>query len=152
MTQTTAAQTFFEAMVEYNISGGAWTDFSGWGCSVAVSGGERQVGDAYTFDGDTAIIGIGKQQPYTVTVRAVYTEAAPDPYNILLAAFQAHNVVRVRWSPWGGDLGEKRYTTHAQYSYITAMLPPQGEAGSGDPITFEFTVYTSNITQDTETT
>ena len=152
MTQTTTSQTFFEAMVEYNISGGAWTDFSGWGTSLAVSGGERQTGDAYTYDGDTAIIGIGKQQPYTVTCRAIYTEGANDPYNILLAAFQAHNVVRLRWSPFGGDATEKRYTTHAQYSFITSLVPPFGEAGSGDPITFEFTVYTGNITQDTETT
>jgi len=152
MTQTTSAQTFFEAMVEYKIASGAWTDFSGWGTSIAVSGGERNLGEAYTFEGDTAIIGIGKQKPYTITVRAIYTEGVSDPYALLLAAFQAHNVVQVRWSPFGGDTNEKRYTTHASYSYISAMLPPQGEAASGDPITFEFTVYTSNVSQDTETT
>ena len=154
MTQATGAQSFFEAMVELNPGGlpGAWVDVSGWDCAVADSGGERQTGEAYTTDGDTAIIGVGKRQPHDITVRAVYTEGPTDPYALALAAKDNHTVLQVRWSPFGGDVGEKRYTTNSVYSFVTSCPPPVGEAGSGDPIVVEFVIHTSDVTQDSETT
>lgn len=154
MTQATGSQSFFEALVELNPGGlpGAWTDISGWDCAVADSGGDRQMGEVYTTDGDTAIIGQGKRQPRDITVRAVYTEQATDPYALALAAYRNHTVLQVRWSPLGGDTGEKRYTTNSTYSFVINCPPPVGEAGSGDPTVFEFTVHTSDVTQDSETT
>jgi len=152
MTQATGGGTFFEAMVEIKVAGGAWTDISGWGSSVARSGGDRQSGEAYTFDGDTAILGEGKRQPQDITVRTLYTEGVADPYQVVLPAFRAHTMMQVRWSPLGGHTNQKRYTTDPIYSIITSCPPPAGEAGSGDPIMFEFVVHTSDVTQDMETT
>lgn len=153
MTQATGGQTFFESQVEIKPAADpGWTDISGYGAAVSDSGGERQLGEAYTFDGDTAIIGKGKRQPRDITVRTLYTEGVSDPYAKVLAAYRNGTVLQVRWSPFGGDTNEKRYTTNATYSYVTNCPPPAGEAGSGDPIMFEFTVHTSDVDQDTETT
>jgi hypothetical protein len=145
MTQVTGVQEFFEAMVEVRPAGGAWTDISGWGATVAVSGRERQVGEGFTHDGDHAIIGVGKLQPADVTVRCVYTEGGLDPYAIVLPPLENHTVLQVRWSPYGGQVGEKQYTTNLTHSHVINCPPPAGEAGSGDPIMLEFTVRTSDI-------
>ena len=154
MTQATGSQSFFEAMVEIRPTGGstAWQDISGFGSSVAVSGRERQTGEAYTYDGDHAILGLGKLQPCDVTVRCVYTEGNNDPYAKALSALENHTVLQVRWSPFGGTAAsDKIYTTNETYSFVTSCLPPAGEAGSGDPIMFEFTVKTSDVLQTVST-
>ena len=145
MTQATGVQEFFEAMVEVRPVGGAWTDISGWGATVAVGGRERQVGEIYSHDGDHAIVGRGKLQPLDVTVRAIYTDGGLDPYAIVLPALENHTVLQVRWSPYGGQAGEKQYTTDATHSHVTSCPAPSGEAGSGDPIMLEFMVRTSDI-------
>jgi hypothetical protein len=145
MTQVTGVQEFFEAMVEVCPAGGAWTDISGWGATVAVSGRERQAGEGFTHDGDRAIVGHGKLQPLDVTVRAIYTEGGLDPYAIVLPALENHAVLQVRWSPYGGQAGEKQYTTNLTHSHVINCPAPSGEAGSGDPVMLEFTVRTSDI-------
>jgi hypothetical protein len=145
MTQVTGVQEFFEAMVEVRPVGGAWTDISGWGATVAVSGRDRQVGEGFTHDGSHAIVGHGKLQPLDVTVRIVYTEGGIDPYAIVLPPLENHTVFQVRWSPYGGQAGEKQYTTNLTHSHVISCPAPSGEAGSGDPIMLEFTVRTSDI-------
>ena len=149
MTQVTGVQEFFEAMVEVRPAGGAWTDISGWGATVAVSGRERQVGEGFTHDGDRAIVGHGKLQPLDVTVRIIYTEGGLDPYAIVLPPLENHTVMQVRWSPLGGVLSNQQYTTNLTHSHVTSCPPPSGEAGSGDPVMLEFTVRTSDIAKDT---
>ena len=153
MTQATGSQSFYDAFVEIRPAAmGIWIDISGHGSSISEGGGDRQTGEAYTHDGDTAIIGFGKREPKEITVRAVYTEGASDPYKYVLDAYHDHTTLQVRWSPLGGDLNEKRYTTDPTYSIVTSCPDPTGEAGSGDPIMFEFVVKTSETFQDTEST
>ena len=153
MAQATGVQSFSDAYVEFKPANlGIWVDASGWGSSVAVDGGDRQTGWAYTFDGDVAVGGVGKREPRTVTIRTIYTEGAADPWKYAWDAYRNNQIMQVRWSPKGGDANEKRYTTDATYSFVKNCPPPGGEAGSGDPMAVEIVVETADITQDTEVT
>ena len=152
MAQATGGQSFYDALVEIKPAGGVWIDISGWGSSIAIDGGDRTTGEGYTFDGDVAIIGIAKRAPRTVTVRCLYTESASDPYERALDAYRNHTALQVRWSPKGGDTNESRYTTSANDSYVVNCPPPVGEANGGEPTMFEFSVFTSDVTKDSETT
>ena len=74
MPQTTGGLSAVNAQVEVSTNGSAWTDISGSSNKVEPSGGERQSGEAYTHDGDVAIITGGKREPIELTLSFVYTE------------------------------------------------------------------------------
>ncbi len=147
MTQTTDGITLKDCKVEISTDGSSYTDISGFANQVTLGGGARMSGEAYTFDGDTAIIGTGKREPIEVTVRCVYTEGTGDPFETVRAVYEAGSALYVRWSPKGGDSGEAQYTTDE--GVVTAFGYPAGEAASGDPVVFEFTVKTAKITKST---
>ena len=146
MAQTTNAYTMKDAKVEVSSNGTTYTDISGFANEVTVSGGERMSGEVYTVDGDTALVGIGKRQPVDIAVSVVYTEGTGDPFETLRAAYEAGSTYYVRWSPRGGQTGEFQFTASGP---VTAFEYPDGEAGSGDPITVSFTVRAAGITKST---
>jgi len=145
MAQTTGGISFKSNKIEISTNGTTWADISGFANSVSVDGGDRQTGEAYTYDGDTAIIAIGKREPVEVTVRVVYTEGTGDPFETVRAAYEGGTNLYVRWSPKGGTAGNFQFATGA--GYVTAFGYPVGEAGSGDPVLVEFTVMAASITK-----
>ena len=145
MAQTTDAISFKNVKVEVSTDGTTWTDISGFANSVEIGGGDRQTGEVYTFDGDTAIITTGKREPLEITVKAVYTEGANDPFEVVRAAYEGGTSLYVRWSPKGGTTGDFQFESDA--GYVTNAIYPQGEAGSGDPVVVEFTVKTPKVTK-----
>ena len=52
-----------------------YTDISGYASIVSVPEQTRITGEAYTFEGDIAIIHGGKRQPIPVQVSIIYTSA-----------------------------------------------------------------------------
>jgi len=145
MAQTEGGISFVDCKVETSPDDSVWTDISGFNASVALGGGSRQTGEAYTFDGDTAIIKGGKREPLEITVRVVYTEGASDPFEVVRALYEAGSDFYVRWSPKGGDSSEFLFTSDA--GIITNPPYPSGEAGSGDPVMIEFTLKTPKVTK-----
>ena len=145
MAQTTNAMSFKSNKIEISTNGTAYTDISGFANSVDVGGGDRQAGEAYTYDGDTAIIAIGKREPVEVTVKVVYTEGTGDPFETVRAAYEDGSALYLRWSPKGGSTGAFQFTTSA--GYVTTLGYPVGEAGSGDPVLIEFTLKCASITK-----
>lgn len=142
MAQTTDAISMANAKVEVSTDGSTYTDISGFAAQVEVSGGDRQAGDSYTYDGDTAIITIGKREPIDITVNVVYTEGSSDPFEAVRAQYEAGSDLYVRWSPKGGSTGDKQYTANGP---VTSFAYPAGEAGSGDAVLCQFTVHVASI-------
>lgn len=147
MAQTQNAITFANCKVEISTDGSTWTDISGFATSVSLSGGDRQTGTAFTFDGDTAIVKGGKREPLEVEVNIVYTEGVSDPFETVRAAYEAGSALYVRWSPKGGASGDFLFTSDA--GIVTNPIYPTGEAGSGDPAAVSFTLLTPKVTKST---
>jgi len=69
MAQTTDYLSGVATKVEISTDGGsAWSDISGSSNVVTPSPQSRMSGEAYTFDGDTALVGFGKREPMDVEV------------------------------------------------------------------------------------
>ena len=149
MAQTTGAMSFVAAYLGMSTDGSTWTEVSGYANQVQVSGGERVTGAAYTADGDTAIIKSGKRGPLTVTVSAIYTEAANEAYDEVNDQYETAGggALYLRWSPGGGGSGDLGYTTSA--GVVKQPVYPSGDAASGDPIMVELVVECASVTEST---
>jgi hypothetical protein len=145
MAQTTGGITFRGCKIEISTNGTNWTDISGWFNKIEVGGGERNIGEFFTADGDTPILGAGKRAALELTVAVVYTEGGGDPFSVLLTAFESAGPLYVRWSPKGGAAGQNMYTTSA--GYVTTPVYPGGEVEPGDVIPVEFTHKVATITK-----
>lgn len=138
VTQAAILPSMREATIAYGIDGTTFaTDLSGHACSIAPSGGERETGEAYTFTGDTALVGYGKRPPTDYTIRVLYTEVNTDPFQVIRAAYENATACYLRVSPKGGQAGEWLWTSSQG---IFSLVPePAGEANSGDPVAVEAT-------------
>lgn len=147
MAQTTGGMSANAMYVGLSTDGSTWTDVSGYANNVVPSGGERQTGEAFTFDGNTPIVKYGKLGYITVTITGVYTEEANKLYALAKAAYEAGSALYARWSPGGGDSGDYGYTT----SVGTVVNPvyPAGSADTPDPILIEVVMNVGSITQST---
>lgn len=144
MPQVTGSMSWANAKVEYSVNGTVWNDISGAENSVKVDGGARQVGEAYTNLGDTAIITQGKREPVDVEVNVLYTDSLSEPFELFRALYEAGTLVAVRWSPKGGSTGQRQYAT--DLCPISEFAYPQGEAGSADPLMTAFKLHSPKVT------
>jgi len=147
MAQTTEQIPFTDAKIEVSTDNSTWTDISGFAGAVTRSGGARNVGTAYTADGDTAVQAKGKRAPVTVGVSILYTETTTPPYDEIRTYYESGADYYVRWSPNGGASGDEQYTTDA--GKITDCPEPVGDVEGGDPILIVFSVQTPKITKST---
>lgn len=145
MAQTTDAVSFRNCKIEMSTNGSTWTNISGFANSISVEGGERNIGEFFTFDGDTPILTAGKRGAFDLTAKVVYTEGASDPYEVFRAAYEAATDFYLRWSPKGGTSGQFMFTTGK--GIITTPAYPGGEASSPDAIAFEFKIKVLTITK-----
>ena len=144
MGQTTAGLAWVKAKVFVSPDGSTWTDVSGHGASVAVSGGERVVGAQHTMEGDVAIIKGGKRNPLQLTVRYVYTEEAADPFEIIRAIHEdAPGDFYVQYTPV--DPGGFWFKTGL--GVLENPGYPGGEAGSGDIVMSEFVMTCASLSK-----
>lgn len=122
----------------------AYTAISGLAASVEVDGGERNMGETFTAEGDTPIVTPGKRAALNVKVKAVYTEATAEAYQLVKTAYEAASALYVRWAPKGATTGYEQYTT-AQG--VVTNPPYQGVAdvGDGSALMVEFSVMVPSI-------
>lgn len=144
MAQTTVAVCQSGYKVEISAAGSVWTDISGQGVGIAVSGGEQQIGEQMTAEGEYAIVTNGnKIAPYDITIRSVYTESATEAFAVAFAQFEgADKTIYARWSPMGGTAGEYQFSTSktgaaAAGVPIVSCTPPEQNADEGNPAIFE---------------
>lgn len=140
MAQTTDGISGVANVVEYSTNGSAWTDISGYANVVTAEPQNRKSGVTYTFDGDTAIVTFGKREPFSITVRLVYTEDASSPWEALRAIHETANggAIYLRWTPKGETAGNFVLTTPA--TKISTFPYPSPDATTGDPVLVEFKV------------
>jgi len=143
MTQTTDGMSFIAAIVFVSPDGSTWTDVTGEGASVAVSGGERATGEQNTFGAEPEpIVKAGKKASIDVTVRFIYTETVSDPFDICQTAHEsATGAFYCQYRPLNGG---NWFKTGA--GVLTSLLYPGGEAGSGDLVMSEFVVKCAALT------
>lgn len=151
MTQTTGQISFVNAKIEISTNGSSWTDISGHTSSIDVPAQARASGEAYTFDGDTALITGGKREPVEITVRIIYTEADTDAFEVVEAEFETDDgdPLYLRWTPKGSGANTSQYATGA--CEIVSFQYPGGDASSADPIMTEFVLKAASITRSTLT-
>jgi hypothetical protein len=150
MAQTTAqvTQSCGEVEISTNADCSAWYDASGETQSVTGMDQTRMSGEAYTLEGDTALIGGGKREPMELEFSIVYTETDAETYERVRTLFELPGYCGfpfcVRWSPRGGDAGEEQITT-ASGILVSFSYPPL-DASSGGVIMGGFTVKTPYVT------
>lgn len=142
MAQTTGAITGAAAAVYLKVASGSLIDYSGQAQSVDAVTASVTTSDAYTFDGDNAIILVGKQEPVEVTINFLYTEVASELWDIAEAAFQAKSTVQVKWEPKGST--GKEIITDAG-GYITSIVYPAVDAATAGPVVASITVRAPGI-------
>jgi hypothetical protein len=142
MAQTTGAVTGAATAVNIKIGGGSYTDYSGQAQSIDAVTATRATSTAYTFDGDNAIILLGKEEPVEVTVNFLYTEVAAELWAVAEAAFQAGSLVQVKWEPKGTAGGQIETTAGG---YITSIIYPAVSAEGAGPVVASITVMAPGI-------
>lgn len=142
MPQTTGAITGAAAAVYLKVASGSFIDYSGQSQSVDAVSASRVNSEAYTFDGNNAIILLGKEEPVEVTVNFLYTEVALELWEVAEGAFQNGSLVEVKWEPKGST--GKEITTLAG-GYITSIDYPAVDASASGPVVASFTVRAPGI-------
>lgn len=150
MAQDTGGISFTSAQMEWTDDGGTtYNDISGFAKTVTVEGGERNSGQYYTADGDTAIVRAGKRVPVTVTYNILYTAGTDDPYDLIRTEHETAGGgdVMLRFSPGGGASGDFQYVTDTSNVVLKNITDPQGDVEPGDVIAVDIIVETSALTQ-----
>jgi len=137
--------------VELMAGGTTWTDYSDFLTVVEPPTQTRDVGEAYVFGEDTAVLGSGRLAPTDVTIRGVWTDATTDPFYAVEAEFTTAcgDMVAVRWSPGGCTTDHRSYRTSTTASEVVSLTYPGGDAGSSDVIMWEAVIRSPDITEAT---
>lgn len=130
--------------VDQTPSSSNFIQIESWATAVNVSGGDTPVSNFNTFD--VALVYTGEQNPYTVVVTCVYTEAAatnpfPEIYDDYVASPGLD--YDVRWHPAGNSSGNFQYTTSG--GKLVNVSHPNWDATSAQPSIFQFTIACSSI-------
>lgn len=149
MPQITGAISKAVFIVELSLDGTAWVDVSGAATTVEIGGGDLMSGEAYTADGPHAIVTVGKAQPQEVTVAIVYTEGLTDPFKVALTYKASAGPCYIRYKPAGTATGRFLFKSDIP-GRILNVLPPSGDAGTGDVSMTEFTWRGPALTQSAQ--
>jgi hypothetical protein len=151
MAQTTGAKSMRNVDVHYSTtSSWVWNEISGTVNAIEVSGGDRITGEAYTAEGETAIVLFGKIEPYDVTGRIVYSETTAEAFVDLEALYAAGTDLKLSWAPGGWATGNLLYRTTT--TNLVNFAYPGGDVEAGDPILIEFGVRCNDISYARMTT
>jgi len=148
MAQTTT-NINWNAKLEFSSNGSAWTEISGSTTNVEDSGGEIDSSQIYTNNTSTPITGYGKKAEHKITVNTVYTKTAGEAWALLKAAYDNETDAYFRWSPAGGAIGDKRYTTAK--GRITNLPNPSGAQEDNTPVQVTAELTTPSVAEDTVT-
>jgi hypothetical protein len=145
MTQITGAMSGRIAKIEYSTNYSTYTDLSGGANSIGVGGGDRNSGEAWTFEGDTPVITVGKLNSAEITIKSLYVDSSVAHYPIISGMKNNATPMNVRWAYDTDTTGGWRFTTAT--GFVISAPPPTAEAEPGDPLAFEWTVKTPNIAE-----
>jgi len=155
MAQTTGSVAQSNFKIEVSTNGSSWTDISGQSNTVETDGGEHQTGEQYTADGDVPVVTYSnKVSSTTVKCSILYTETSGEAFAVIYARYiGTDKTIYLRYAPKGGTTANKRYVaSNAANTAIAVPIitcnPPNGDASSGDPLMFEFSVMAPRLYQE----
>lgn len=150
-TATSAKSTF---KIEVSDDGTTWVDISCTSSSVKVSGGEQAIGEVNTAcSAEPIVTGSGKVSARIIEVNALYTETAVEAWRLVADRFaSANKTIFLRYSPNGGNSGDALFTVTSDLDVaiaapIISANPPEGDASTGDPKMFIFSVMASKLSE-----
>jgi len=132
MPQTVGQLSGKTSTVELSAAGTAWTAIGGSATTLAPSGGGRQRSEAYTFDGDSPLVTIGKGELFDITVTGLYTEIANELFEFVRPIFEAGGDLHVRFTVKGAGTGNFIFT--AGPGKVTALTYPSITAADATPV------------------
>jgi len=137
------------AMCVELMTGTAWVDVSDSMTVVEPPEQTRISGEAYVGGEDVALIGVGKRQPMSVTVRGIWAQGTADPFYSVYAEFTAPcgDMVAVRWSPAGCATSSDAFYTSTTASEVVGLTFPGVDAASADILMYQFVVRTPDVTR-----
>lgn len=145
MAQTTGAISQGKYIVEVSTDGASWTDISGSSAQVTPSGGDQLTGSQNTASGTApVVVGANKTDAAEAEVKILYTETTGEAFRIVKARFDGSDkTIYFRYTPSGSGTGNKRYlaadnANNAFKCPIQSCMPPDLDAGSGDPAMASF--------------
>lgn len=136
-----------DCAIEIGTNGTAWTDVSGYANKIDVSKGDREVGENFTFDGDTPILTVGKRKALEVKTQIFYTEGATEGFALVQAAYENGTLLYERYTPKGKTTGNKQYSFAA--GYVTNPPYVSADVGDAKAMTFEYTLIVPSATTTT---
>ncbi len=155
MAQTSTTVSGVIAKIQISADLATWTDISGSSQSVQSTDQERNANEAYTLDGDTAIIATGKRQPIDLEFNIVYSATATEAYELARAIFESAStggLIYARWIPTGGnDASSPMYRTPITGSpaFVTMFRYPAVDAAAPGPIMGMFRIRTPYVQKTT---
>jgi hypothetical protein len=155
MAQTTGAFAGSNFKAEVSLNGSSWTDISGQATQVTPGGGDHMIGEQHTADGDAPVVtGSNKTEAAEIEVNILYTETASEAFDIVGDAYRSTSKqIYFRYAPKGGATANKRWFTAnsagtATPAQIVNCLPPEVDAGSGDPAMASFTLRCPKLVEE----
>lgn len=147
MPQTTNPVPMSCALLEISTNSdcSGYVDISGSSNSVTGTTQTKMVAEEYTFDGDFALVEVGKIEPVNLTFRIVFTNVPAEAYRTVRDVFLSgacEGSICVRWVP-SGAVGGDGFETN--YAPVISFQWPEVNAGAAGPIMCEFVVRASEI-------
>lgn len=144
MAQTTSALAMVDGTIEVSTNGSVWTDISGSSSTVEPGDQTRQSGEAYTVQGDTAIITGGKREPIELEIKIVYTETSGEAFETLRVIHETPGgAIYVRYTR--GGTGAFMYTSDK--GVLTSFVYPPIVADDAKPKLLGIKVKAPKITK-----
>lgn len=129
-------------------STGTFAAVSTWTTNVATTGGEAPTAEMMRLAGNP-IVSVGRKGARTVTITAIYDNAATGVFQNVYAAHEAATAGRkcdVQWTAFGATAGDPRFTT--VNGLLTSCTLPDLNASEANPSTFQFVIFASAVELD----
>lgn len=147
MAQSTGQISQGNMLVEVSVDGSAWTDISGSSAQVTPGGGDQLTGSQHVAAGSAPIVvGANKTEAAEAEVKILYTETAGEAFRVVKVRYDgADKTIYFRYTPKGTGTGNKRYLAadNANAAFkcpIVNCMPPDLDAGTGDPAMASFSI------------
>lgn len=138
--------------VSLSTDGTTWTDFSDYLTVIEAPEMTRTNGSLPVFGEDVHIITFGKREPFDVRIRGAYVDstATTNPFSYVWAQWTTTcgGALAVRWAPAGCATTNQVFSTATATGHpckVTALLPPGGDAASGDPLVWEAVIRANDL-------
>lgn len=127
---------------------GTFVAVSTWTTNVATTGGEAPTAEMVRLAGDP-IVSVGRKAARTITVTAIYDNAATGVFQNVYAAHEAATAGRkcdIQWKAFGAVAGEPLFTS--VNGLLTSCSLPDLNASEANPATFQFVIFASAVELD----